>query len=117
MRHVPFALLPLLALAVPAHATGGMSCRTAGDERIEIDLGMGRTIGGSIFQVSMRVDGREVPVRVAQSWLHDGQFLLMLSDPGGNRIEAVMATSVNGDTFDGSIRRGNRRHWIRCYES
>jgi hypothetical protein len=111
-------LLPiLLAIAVPAHATGGLTCRTAGARPLEVSLVIGHTAVSSVHSAHLRDNGRSVPVSVAQSWLGPSELRLDLADPNATRREARLLAKKNGGFYDGSIWRGGQRRWVRCREA
>ena len=59
-------LLPLaFAFATPAHATGGLVCRTAGANPIEVSVGFGHVAGAPLISSRLLDNGRNVPVRAA----------------------------------------------------
>ena len=111
-------LLPLIAgIAMPAQATGGLSCRTAGARPIEVSLVIGRTAVPAVVSARLRDNGRNVPVSVAQAWLETGELRLDLVDPNAMRREARLIAKKNKSFYDGSIWRGGRQRWVRCRES
>ena len=111
-------LLPtLLAIAVPAQATGGLTCRTAGSRPLEVSLVIGHTAVSSMVSANLRDNGHRVPVSVAQSWLEPSELRLDLSDPNAMRREARLLAKKNGRFYDGTISRGGRTRWVRCGES
>lgn len=107
------ALLSLLA-AAPAHATGRLVCRTAGSHPTEIDLVISHTVVPSIVSARLRDGGREVPVRVAQSWLEPNGLRLDLVDSNAVRHELRMSVKRNGRAYDGTLQRAAERRWVRC---
>jgi hypothetical protein len=111
-------LLPmLLAIAAPAQATGGLTCRTAGSRPLEVSLVIGHTAVASVVSASLRDNGRSVPVSVAQSWLEPSELRLDLADPNAMRREARLFAKKNGRFYDGTIWRGGQRRWVRCREA
>jgi len=111
-------LLPLLvALAVPAEATGGLTCRTAGARPVAVSLVIGHTAVPAVVQARLSDNGRNVPISVAQSWLEPAELRLDLVDRNAMRREARLLAKKNGRFYDGSIWRGGKRRWIRCRES
>jgi hypothetical protein len=111
-------LLPLFCgMAVPAQATGGLICRTAGARPLEVSLVLGHTAVSSVVSASLRDNGRNVPVSVAQSWLEPSELRLDLADPKAVRREARLLAKKNGRFYDGTISRGGRTRWVRCGES
>jgi hypothetical protein len=106
-----------LAIAAPAHATGGLTCRTAGATPIEVSLVIGHTAVPSVVSARLNDSGRAIPVAVAQSWLDPDEFRLDLTDPDATRHELRVRAKVNGHFYDGSLWRGGKRRWVRCRES
>ena len=107
----------LLAVAAPAHATGGLTCSTAGTPSVEAALVISHTTVPSIVSARLTEAGRNIPVRVAQSWLEPGEIRLDLVDPNAVRHELRLRAKWNGRTYDGSIWRNAKRSWVRCRES
>ena len=112
-------VLPLLLLvATPAHATGGMVCRTAGPRPIEISIGFGHAPGAPLLADATRLtdNGGNVPVTAPQWWLDDSELRILLADPGAMRREAIVKARRKGQVYDGSLWRGGTRRWVRCRE-
>lgn len=107
----------LLPIAVPAQATGGLTCRTAGARPLVVSLVIGHTAVSPVVSASLRDNDRSVPVSVAQSWLEPSELRLDLADPNAIRREARLLAKKNGRFYDGSISRGGRTRWVRCRES
>jgi hypothetical protein len=107
----------LLAVAAPAHATGGLICSTAGTRSVEAALVISHTAVPAIVSARLTEAGRNIPVRVAQAWLETGEIRIDLVDPNAVRHELRLRAKWNGRTFDGSIWRNAKRSWIRCRES
>lgn len=118
MKNHRFALaLPLALLApTPAHATGGLVCRTAGDRPIEVALVISHTAVSAVVSARLSDNGRDVPVSVAQSWLEPNEFRLDLVDKNAVRHELRLRARKKGPFYDGSLWRNARRHWVRCRE-
>jgi hypothetical protein len=112
---VPAALL--LALAMPANATGGLACSTAGARPISVALVISHTAVPSIVSARLTDAGRQVPVAVAQSWLEPNEIRLDLTDKNAVRHELRLRVRVKGDHYDGSIWRNGQRRWVRCREA
>ena len=109
--------VPLLLLAAtPAPATGGLVCRTAGAQPAEVSLVIGHTAVASVVSARLRERGRDVPVRVAQSWLEPNELRLDLVDPNTVRHEARIRAKRNGRAFDGTLWRAGKARWVRCRE-
>ena len=113
---VPVALVALAA-AAPAQATGGMLCRTAGANPVELSLVIGHTAVSTIVSARLTDGGRIVPVSVAQAWLDPAELRLDLADPNALHHELRLRTRRNGDSYDGSLWRGGKRRWVRCREA
>ena len=110
-------LLPLLALAVPANATGGLVCRTAGARPIEVAMVISHTAVSSVVSARLADNGREVPVALAQSWREPNVVRLDLTDNNAARHELRLRAKKNGRSYDGSVWRLGQRRWVRCRES
>lgn len=118
MRNALLALPLVLGLAAPAHATGGMVCRTAGAKPVEVSIGFGHAPGAPLISSATRLvdNGRNVPVTAPQWWLDDRELRLLLADPNGLRRELVLKARRSGHVYDGSLWRGGKRRWVRCRE-
>lgn len=115
----PLIALPLvLFTAVPAQATGGMICRTAGPNPVQVSIGFGHAPGAPLIATATRLseNGRNIPVSAPQWWLDDSELRLLLVDPTAMRREAIVRTKRNGHVYDGSLWRGGKRRWVRCRE-
>lgn len=117
MNKTLFNLPLLIAIAAPAHATGGLLCRTAGSRPVELSLVTSHTVVESVVSAALRDNGRSVPASVAQSRLDLQELRIDLVDPNAVRHEARLRAKKNGGFYDGSIWRGGRRQWVRCRES
>ena len=116
LRSIPL-LGPLALLAAsPAYASGGLVCRTAGPNPVEVSLVIGHTIVPAVAGARLTVGGRGVPVAVAQSWLDAKEVRLELVDPNVMRRELSLRAAKVGAFYDGSVLRGGRKSWIRCRE-
>jgi hypothetical protein len=111
-------LAPVLALAIaaPAQATGGLVCSTAGAQPIQAWLVISHTAVPNVVSARLSDGGREIPVSVAQSWLDTREVRLDLTDANALRHELRLSARLNGRTYDGSLWRNGRRHWVRCRE-
>ncbi len=116
MRNLILASAAAILVAAPAHATGGMSCRTAAEPEISIDVGFGHTAGSGLFMARLQVAGEDIAVQAPQWWLDGEELRLLLTDEQATERLAVVRATRNGDTYDGSVVYGGKRHWIRCYE-
>ena len=106
-----------LVAAVPARATGGFTCETAGPRSIRVSLGFAHTPGAPLFLAQLADRGRNVPVKAPQWWLDNDELRLILTDPQALRREAIIRARRNGHVYDGNVWRGGTRHWVRCRES
>jgi hypothetical protein len=109
--------LSLLALPSAGSATGGFTCRTAGVRPIEAVVGFGHVAGSPLILTRLTDNRRPVPVRSAQWWLDDRELRLVLTDPSAQRREVIVKARRHGRTYDGDLRRGGKRYWVRCRES
>ncbi|MGI8704202.1 MAG: hypothetical protein ACR2JJ_00100 [Sphingomicrobium sp.] len=118
MRKMLFALPVALGAATPAHATGGMVCRTAGASPIEVSVGFGHVSGAPLISSATRLldNGRNVPVTAPQWWLDNSELRLLLADPNAMRREVIIKAKRNGHVYDGSLWRHGKRRWVRCRE-
>ena len=116
MNKLLIALPLALAMATPAHATGSLACRTAGAKPIEAWLVISHTAVPSVVSARLSDNGRDVPVKVAQSWLEPNQVRLDLTDGNAARHELRLRASLNDSSYDGSLWRNGVRRWVRCRE-
>jgi len=105
-----------ILLARPAHATGGLICATAGQDRIYVALVISHTAVPSVVSARFSERGRDLPVTTAQSWLDEKEIRLDLVDRNASRHEARLRAVRNGSAYDGSIWRHGKRRWVRCRE-
>lgn len=117
MKTKLFALLLAFVAAPPAQATGGLTCKTAGDRPIEVSLGFQHGSGAPLFLSRLRDNGRDVPVSAPQWWLDDQEVRLLLFEPNEHSQQLLLKASRNGPVYDGSLWRGGKRRWVRCRES
>lgn len=103
-------------IASPAHATGGLVCRTAGERPIEVSIGFGHVPGAPLILARLLDNGRNIPVKSAQWWLDDRELRLLLVAPAAGRQELLLKAQRNGFLYDGAIWRSGQRRWIRCRE-
>jgi hypothetical protein len=112
-------LLPVfLGISVPAQATGGLTCRTAGARPIQLSLVIGHTAVPSVVSARLTDSGREVPVVTAQSWFDPAEIRIDLVDRNAMRHEARLRAMWRGGSrsYDGSLWRNGKRNWVRCRE-
>lgn len=119
MKRTILIMLAVPGMAIPAHATGGFTCRTAGARPIEVSLGFGHVAGSPLLADATRLadNGRSVPVITPQWWFDGTELRVLMADPAGMRREAVMKARRIGRTYDGSLWRAGKRHRVRCRES
>jgi hypothetical protein len=111
-------VLPLiLAVAVPARATGGMTCKTAGPKPVEAYLVIGHVAGSPLVSGRMTDAGRAVEVRAAQWWFDASELRLRFVDPQATRSELTIEARRNGRYYDGALQRSGVSRWVRCRES
>src|SRR5215208_3827444 len=94
MRKSLAVLAVSLLIAAPAHATGGLLCRTGGSHLIEVGLVIGHAVAPSIVSARLRDGGAEVPVHIAQSWLDADELRLDLVDSNGANALGPKVTSL-----------------------
>ena len=111
-------VLPLLlAVPVPAHATGGVTCKTAGQKPIEVSLVIGHAAGSPLVSGRMTDAGRAVEVRAAQWWFDASELRLRFVDPQATRSELTIEARRTGRYYDGALQRSGVSRWVRCRES
>ena len=103
-------------LTTPAHATGGLICRTAGARPIEVSLGFGHVPGSPLIATRLLAAGRNVPVSAAQWWLDNQEVRLILVGANALRQELLLRAKRNGHVYDGNLWRSGKRRWVRCRE-
>ena len=117
----PLLLGGMLALALPqaAQVTGGLACRTAGQQPVEVTLGFGHVPSAGLFLARLRVEDKEVPVRATQWWMRRPELRLALVSTSEIQEEAILTATWNEEThsYDGSLRRAGKRRWVRCREA
>jgi hypothetical protein len=117
MKMVVLAIALAAAAAAPAHATGGLVCRTAGARPIELALVVSHTAVSSVVSGRLTDNARAVPVHLAQSWLEPNELRVDLVDRNAVRHELRLRATKNGRYYDGVIWRWGQRRWIRCREA
>lgn len=117
MNRLLLGLGLLVVIATPAHATGGVICRTAGARPVELALVISHTAVSAIVSARLTDNGREIPVALAQSWLEPNEIRLDLTDRNAARHELRLRARANGAAYDGSIWRFGKRRWVRCREA
>lgn len=117
MRRVALGAAAIASLASPAHATGGLVCRTAGPRPIEVSVGFGHVPGAPLILVRLVDNGRQVPARQAQWWLDNSEVRLLLIAPDALREELTLRARRIGYVYDGSLWRGGKRRWVRCQDN
>ncbi|MBX7539740.1 hypothetical protein [Qipengyuania sphaerica] len=118
MRKAALAL-PLAALAVPAHATGGMACSTAGPEPVEIVLGFGHVPSAGLFLARLADAGREIAAEATQWWMQGSEMRLAMVSMETGEAEVTLVADWNEEAraYDGSIWREGKKRWVRCREA
>ncbi len=115
--YLPLVLgIAALGLAAPAHATGGLLCRTAGARPIDLRLVISHTAVPAVVSARLIDNRRDVPVALAQSWIEPDEVRVDLVDRNAQRHELRLRARKNGRVYDGSVWRGGKRHWVRCRE-
>jgi hypothetical protein len=112
---MPAALTAML-IAYPAHATGGLVCRTAATNPVEISMVISHTAVSSVVSARLIDRGRAIPVQVAQAWIEPSEIRLDLADPNMVLHELRLRATRKGQTYDGSVWRSGQRRWVRCRE-
>ncbi|HKX92923.1 MAG TPA: hypothetical protein VJM15_10945 [Sphingomicrobium sp.] len=117
MRLTLLAVALSFIAAAPAHATGGLACRTAGPRPVELMLVISHTAVASVVSARLTDSGRDVSVAIAQSWLEPNEVRIDLTDKNAQRHELRLRAKRNGSVYDGSLWRGGLRRWVRCREA
>lgn len=107
---------PILLVATPAFATGGLVCQTAGPRPISVAAVISHTAVSSVVSARLTDNRREIPVAVAQSWLEPNEFRLDLTDKNAAKHELRVRVKRMGRNYDGSLWRSGKRRWVRCVE-
>jgi hypothetical protein len=112
-------LFASLAIATPAHATGGLLCQTAGPKQIEVTLGFGHAPSASLFSARLLDDGKPIPVTASKWWMQKSELRLALVSENALRNELLMIAEWSDatDSYDGTITRNGRKRWVRCREA
>jgi hypothetical protein len=82
------AFFGLLMLSVPAHATGGLSCKTADERPIMVSLGFGHVPSAGLFLAHLVDDKREIEVTASQWWMHGPELRLALVSRGATQEDS-----------------------------
>jgi len=117
MKKALFSLPLLAAMTSPAHATGGMTCKTADPNPIEVSIVIGDAAGPPLASGRMVDDGQSVGVKAIQWWFDPTEIRLLLVDPDATRTELTLKAKRNGQFYDGVVVRSGRTRWVRCRES
>ena len=120
MKRLAFpAILALLTLAAPAQATGGLECRTAGDEATVIQLGFGHVPNAGLFLARLVENGREIAVEAPQWWMEGRELRLALRHADRFETALVLKAEWNEEAhaYDGAIHRDGKQRWVRCREA
>lgn len=113
------AFFGLFLLSVPAHATGGLSCKTADERPIVVTLGFGHVPSAGLFLARLVDDRREIEVTASQWWMHGPELRLALVSADATREELFLIAHWNdaAHSYDGSLWRSGRKRWVRCREA
>jgi hypothetical protein len=108
-----------MTLSLPAHATGGLLCKTAGDHPIEVSVGFGHVPSPGLFLARLVDDSREIEVTASQWWMRGSELRLALISPDAMTEELILMASWNDQahSYDGSVWRSGRKRWVRCREA
>ena len=117
MKKMLLTLALAVGLAAPAHATGGLTCRTAGARPVEVSVGFGHVPGSPLIARRLLDNGRNIAVKDAQWWLDQSELRVLLISPDAQREEVRVRARRNGHVYDGNLWRGGKRRWVRCRES
>lgn len=117
MKHILFALA--LLAATPAGATTGLLCSTTGEQPISLALVVSHTAVPSVVSSRLTERGRQIAVATSQSWFDEYEVRVDLVDRNAIRHEARLSARWKraSRSYDGTLWRNGKRHWIRCRES
>ncbi|ANY18567.1 hypothetical protein A6F68_00031 [Tsuneonella dongtanensis] len=110
------SILAVLGIAAPAHATGGLQCRTADGSDLVISVGFGHVPGAPVVATRLSAKGKSITAQAPQWWLDDKEMRLVLTDPEAMKTLATVRTRANGRFYDGSVQWLGKRRWVRCRE-
>lgn len=125
MKLAQLAAIPLIALAAPAFATGGFSCRTNAPSGVNLDIVTGTGQPGGIVAATLR-DGRRrfstggsgERIAIGQSWIDERSLLLDLLDREGTARVARLKVGFRGAprnrTLTGTLAYQGRIARIAC---
>lgn len=113
------AAFGLIALGLPAHATGGLLCKTADQRPIVVSLGFGHVPSAGLFLVRLVDDNRDIKVTASQWWMRGPELRLALVSADTTIEELILVAHWNRSarSYDGSVWRSGRKRWIRCQEA
>lgn len=115
---IALMLAPLVLLAaVPAQATGGLLCRTAGVRPVEVRLVVSHTAVSVIVSARLIDQGRDVRVMLAQGWIEPAEIRVDLTDRNATRHELRLRAQRKGTSYDGTLWRLGKKRWVRCRET
>jgi hypothetical protein len=117
MKKIVLAAVLAASAAAPAYAAGGLHCRTAGAQPIEVNLTYGHVFGTPLVASRLLDNGRNIPVSAAQWWLDATEVRLLLTRPDAGAQELLLRARRTGNAYDGSLWRGGKRRWVRCREA
>lgn len=115
-------VLPLLAAAVPAWATGGFDCRSTDGSGLRMSGAVGHVIGAPLVSAHLHFGERalstadpEPQLVIARSWLDSERIWVDLADPQLSRFEAQLRVRVGANwTATGTLVRDGLTHPVRC---
>ena len=121
MKRALLAGLPLLLLASPALATGGIDCRATDRSGIELFIsfgnGRGWNIDGALLLVgdqSLQAGGDDTPLMVVRRWNDFVEIRIELADRQTEQPEAVMRARWRRGVATGTLVRRGVSHPVRC---
>lgn len=131
MRLALATAVVLLAAAMPAHATGGMECRTGTGRGPIVAFGFPHGIAPQVFSASIQDGpltlrtgglieaGRLRSLAVGQSWIDRELVMLDLVDAQVTRFEGQLRARFTrrGEAAVGTFVRNGRTWRVRCVES
>ena len=118
-KAVLFPVLLFAAMSSPAKATGGLLCRTADAQPLEVSLGFGHVPAAGLFRAELRDGDRKIVVDATQWWMQGNELRLAMRHKSTFEMAAVVIANWNekARAYDGSIWRNGRKRWVRCREA
>jgi hypothetical protein len=85
---------------------------------VQVALAISHTAVPSVVSARLADNRREIPVMTAQSWFDPREVRVDLVDRNAMRHEARLRATwrAASRSYDGTLWRGGKSHWVRCRE-